>query len=73
MRQDIKHREQSENLKIYLLLKQQKYLVANARVANKVYSVHIGKQDKWKNWQNNKELLNYATKKMKMKLKEKGL
>ena len=73
MRRDLKHQNQSKKPKIHLLLKQQKYLVANARVADKVYSVHIGKQDNWKNWQNNKELMDFATKKMKEKLKEKGL
>lgn len=73
MRQDLKHREQSKKPKIYLLLKQQKYLVANCRVASAVFSVYVGKKDDWKNWENNKELMDYATKKMKLKLKEKGV
>ncbi len=73
MRQDIKHREQSEKPNIHLLIKQQKYIVANCRVADRVYSIYIGDKKLWggDSWEKNKKLMDYATKTMKLKLKEK--
>ena len=70
---DLNHIAQIEKPKIYLGIKKSKYIVANARVADRVYSIYIGDKKKWggDDWEKNKKLMDYATKKMKLKLKEK--
>jgi hypothetical protein len=72
MQQELKHQEQIKNPIVHLREIKKKYLVANTRVADKVHSLYIGKKDNWENWENNKELREYAIKNMKLKLKEKG-
>lgn len=71
--QKIRYNEQLENPKVHLREIKEKYIVANTRVADKVYSVYLGKKQLWggDSWRNNKKLKEKAVKEMRLKLKKK--
>ena len=66
---ELKHKEQAEIPKVSLRVIKEKYLVANTRVADKVYSVYIGSKEPYSNWRTSKALKRKAVEKMKDKLK----
>ena len=68
MRQELKHREQIEEPKIYLRKIKDKYIVANARVKNKVETIYLGSERNLPNWRTSKKVKTEAINKMKEKL-----
>ena len=71
--QEIRYKERLEKPKVYLRIVNKKYLVANSRVGNKVYTVYLGDKRLYGDWKKSKRVKNMAIEKMKKMLEEKNI